>query len=94
MGTLEVRIRHVLGAALLQDLALIHQHNVLTHGLDRSHVMRDEDRGLALLAEFIQAVDTFALEVLIPHRQGLVNQQDVRINAGGDGKSKAHVHAR
>jgi hypothetical protein len=53
----------------------------------------DEQDGLALADQMLETAETFRLELHVAHRQRLVDQQHVGIDAGGDGKGQAHEHA-
>ena len=55
--------------------------------------MGDEQQGRTLGTKLANALEAFVLEVGIAHAQGFVDDQDVRPNGGGQGKSHAHVHA-
>ncbi len=44
-------------------------------------------------AELEDAVGALLLEALVTHRQCLIDQQDIEVESGGDGKAQADVHA-
>ena len=55
--------------------------------------MRTKQHSGALFFELHDALKRFFSERAIAHRQGFVNDQNIGVGAGGDGKSQAHVHA-
>lgn len=35
----------------------------------------------------------FLLEPIVPHREHFINDEDIRLDFGGDGEAQARVHA-
>ena len=54
----------------------------------------DEQDGLALLLDLLDAVEALLLEDLVADRQHLVDEEDVGVDVDGDGEAEPHVHAR
>ena len=55
-------------------------------------VVRHDEQGSALFAEFADTVEALVLKISVPHRQRLIDDQDIRTNRRGDGKSQPHLH--
>ena len=54
--------------------------------------MRYEDDGLSLLFKVFQRLEAFLLEGDIAHSQGFIDEQDIRVNLGRDGKTQSDIH--
>ena len=79
---------HSFHPAMIQPQGLVAKLFHMIHG------MAAENHGLALFPEQIHAVNAFPLKGHVPHGQGLVDNQDVRVHTRGDGESKTHIHPR
>ena len=55
--------------------------------------MRHEKQRASLLVKLENLVDAFLLKVDIADGECLVDQEDVGIDVGGNGKTEAHIHA-
>ena len=55
--------------------------------------MRTKQHSGALLFELHDALKRFFSKRTIAYRQGFVNDQNIGVGAGGNGKSQAHIHA-
>jgi hypothetical protein len=51
----------------------------------------DEEDGLAPPAELADLVEALVDEGLVPHRQDLVDEENVRVHVDGDGEAEPHV---
>ena len=60
---------------------------------DRGHVVADEQDRPALLADVVHLAQALVLERRVADRQHLVDEQDLRLEVGGDGEGQPHVHA-
>ena len=68
-------------------------NRAVTEDLDVKQRMRAEQDGRAALLDFHDAVKRAPSKSAITNRQGFVDDQHIRVNAGGDGKRQAHMHA-
>ena len=91
---LGVGLHHTADVAFGPHVAALEQHAARAQPRDRGQVMRDEADRLLARPELIQLGETLALEVLVAHREDLVDEQHVRIDVGRDGEREPHVHAR
>src|SRR5690242_892673 len=56
--------------------------------------MADEKDSAALSLDFSHATEAFLLEMEVPNRQHLVDDQDFRLEVRGDREGQPHIHAR
>ena len=56
--------------------------------------MRDEDDRAPPLLELEDLAEAPALELLVADREHLVEEQDIRLEMGGDREAEPHVHSR
>src|SRR5207248_5304090 len=75
------------------DPALAKQHRALAEPLDRGGVVRDVDDRPAALLELEDLREALALELLVPDREDLVEEENVGVDVRGDGEAESHVHA-
>ena len=52
-----------------------------------------QDDGNSLVQQFFQSLVTLLTEEYVAYRQSLIDQQNIRIEADGDGKGQPHEHA-
>jgi len=88
-----VIVHHRLRPSFNGQLASIKQDGTITDRLDGARVMRDQQQGGALLAEFTDAVEALVLEVGIPHRQRFIDNQHIRAVRGSHAEGQPHLHA-
>ena len=55
--------------------------------------MADEQDRAALAGDVLHLAQALALEVSVADGEHLVDEQDVRLEVGGDGEAEPHVHA-
>ncbi len=56
--------------------------------------MRDEDEGRPAVHDLPDPLEAFLREENVPHAQGLVDDQDVGLDADRHGEGEPHHHAR
>ena len=86
--------QHRLGGAECLDLAPIQPQRHITQMANVVRAMRAKQDGAATFAEGHDALDAFFLEMLVPHGQGLVDDQQLRLYCRHQGKCQAHRHTR
>src|SRR6516164_6518473 len=79
--------------AIHQNPAAIEKDGVVADANQLIDAVADDEDTLTATLEFTDAVEGFELEARIPHRQRLVDDQDVRVDAGGDTECEASLHA-
>ena len=82
------------GFADVDDAALLQQARPGGHAFDEQGVVRHQDDGDAELLELAQLVQALALERLVTHREGLVDEDDLGVEVHRDRDAEPHVHAR
>ena len=55
--------------------------------------MRNKQNRFAQLLQFLYAPQATMLEDRVANRQRFINQQDLRLDGGGDSERQPHVHA-
>ena len=74
--------------------APLQAHHPIAELRDGPHVVADEqDRPALPVAHLVHLSHALLLELCVPHRQDLVDHQDLRIQVSGHGEGQAHVHA-
>ena len=82
------------GAALLDDLAGVHDADPVAHGSDDAEVVRDEqDRGVRLGLERPDEVEDARLDGRVEPGRRLVEHQELGIGGEGDGDDDPLLHA-
>ena len=56
--------------------------------------MRNEDHGAAVFSQFCNPFKAFRLKSRVADREDFVQQKDIGIKVGGNGKTQADKHAR
>ncbi len=79
-------------SAVVRDLSPLQHERPLADPFHCGRVVRDEDDRPAALAELRDAAEALALELLVPDREHLVEQQGVGLQERCDGEAEAHVH--
>ncbi|MBA7478172.1 hypothetical protein ES707_13593 [subsurface metagenome] len=74
-------------------MAFVKQYCLFAKGLYSARVMRDKEYGDALFVELPEAANAFMLKVCVAYGKGLVNNQDLWVQAGGHREAKPHIHA-
>ncbi len=72
---------------------LLEQDGPIAEAGHRRHVVGDEEDGSALSSDPLHGVEAFALEIRIADGENLVDDQDLRLEVGGDGEGEPHLHA-
>ena len=75
-------------------LAAIEPNHAIANGLYLVQRVRAKENGFASIAQRNDAVKGLACKRAIAHRQGFVNDQNIGVDTGGNGKRQAHIHAR
>ena len=81
------RIAHLLYRSLFKP------NRARTQRLDLVHRMRAKKNCRPLVAQGHDAVERLARKRAVADRQGFIDDQNVRVDAGGDGKSQPNVHS-
>src|SRR5207302_698174 len=56
------------------------------------HVVRHEQHGAAAATDRTHLLRTLLLKRLIAHRQHLIDDEDFRLQVGGNGEREPHIH--
>jgi hypothetical protein len=80
--------------ALLCHPPFVEQDRPVAVGVDRPHVVSDEDHRLAAAPHFMEDVGALLLEGCIADREHLVDQQDVGIGLDHHREPEPHQHPR
>src|SRR5579875_710722 len=89
-----VGLHHLARAPVSHLLAVLEPDGVVAHVYHRAQRVRDDDDGLAVVLQVLEALQALALEGLVANRQHLVNEQDVGLHVDRYREAEAHVHAR
>ena len=73
---------------------MVEEHRALAQPLDGRGVVGDEDDRAALLLEAEDAAEALPLERLVADGEHLVEEEDVRVEEGGDREAEPHRHPR
>ena len=87
-----IEVHHLLRLALGELVALIEEDHPVTVSGNGSQIVADEQDRLALGTEFFKFMIAFCLKENIPDGQGLIDNQDFRVDVNGHGKCQAHEH--
>src|SRR6266513_158333 len=90
---LVVGVDDVVRRAFRGEDALVEPDGALAEPRDRAQIVRDEHDRLLRRAELPDLREALVLEVLVPDREHLVHQENVRLEMHGDRETEAHVHA-
>ena len=88
-----VPLDHPFRRALLQHSPPLQQDRPVAELGDGLQVVADEENGLAPAAQMTDSLDAPVLKNEVPHRQGLIHQQDVRVHVDGYGEGQPHEHS-
>src|SRR5438132_1173170 len=90
---LVIRVDDVVRRPLGADMPLIEPDPSLAPSRHRPKIVGNEHDRLLRGAELADLGEAFVLEVLVPDREHLVDEEDVRLEVHRDRESEAHVHA-
>ena len=82
------------GRTVCDQLTVIHPEDPVTHALDLTHAVSDDDEAASGLADLVEPGDGTGMEILVTDRQRFVDQQDVGGGGRGDSEGKSGTHAR
>ena len=80
--------------AVERDVPTLEEDGALAEPLDGRRIVGDEDDRPAALLEREDPPEALPLERLVADGEDLVEEQDVRVEEGGDGEAEAHRHPR
>src|SRR5215472_3310926 len=83
----------LVSGAVLADLAAVDPDDALAETANLVELVGNEDDGAAGAGDVAHSAETFFLEVYIANREYFIDEEDFRLEMGGDGKGQAHVHA-
>lgn len=81
------------GGAVHDQSAVVEPEAAITNGIDFAERVTDEDDDPALRRDLLHAPGRLVREEGIADRQGLIDDEDVRLNEGAHGEGKASLHA-
>ena len=87
-----VHIHHGFGRSLVQHLSFMEKDDPVTIFGNAAQVVADKKDGLSLGLKLFKFVVAFGLEEHIPHTQGLIHNEDLRIDIDSHRKSQPHKH--
>ena len=73
--------------------ALIQQDRSAAQVANGREIVADEQNRSALVGDVLHPTETATLKRQVPHRQDLVDEQDLGLEVRSDGEGKAKVHA-
>src|SRR6187431_2854573 len=76
----------------LGDAAPVEAYRALAQPKHRLNVMRDQHDGLTAAADLLDALDALFLKLGVAHGKDFVDEQDLRLDVGGDRERQPHVH--
>jgi len=85
---------HRLGRAQLHHAAVVQPQRHVAQLADVVGAVRAEQNGAAVVAKALDALDALLLEMLVAHRQRLVDDQQVGLQRRHQRKRQPHRHAR
>ena len=88
-----VLVHHVARGAVRHHRALVEEHRAGAEGDDGGVVVGDQEHRSPAGGELPHAVRTLPLEAGVPHRQGLVHDEHVRIDGHRGAEGEAGLHA-
>ena len=89
-----VDVDHLLGGSLPQLDALIQQDDPVAVLADIGEIMGDKEHGLPLLLELIELVVALRLKEDVSHGEGLIHDQNLRLDVDRHGEGEPHEHTR
>jgi hypothetical protein len=93
-GVLQVPAHHRLGSIIRHHAALVQPDSPVAEGPHRVGAVGNEEDRHPLPPQVVNPFQAFALEGLIPHRQHLVHQQNLRVGVDRDREAQPHIHPR
>ena len=88
----QVPVDHLVHVAVQRQPALLQQHRPGTQGLDRGHVVADEQDRPAAAADLAHLPEALLLELGVADRQHLVHDQDFRLQVRRHRERQPDVH--
>ena len=92
MAGLEVVGDDVGARPVADDAAVVEQDRALAQLRNRLHVVRDENHRPAGRSEILHPPEAAPLELGVPDREHLVDEQDLGLEMRGDRERQPHVH--
>ncbi len=81
------------GGAVLADRAIVDPDDAVAKSPDLIELMGDEDDGAAGAGDVTHLSEAFLLEIDIANGEDFIDEENFRLEMGGDGKGQADVHA-
>src|SRR5690606_39045256 len=72
----------------VHHLSLVQDQALVTDSSQGGQTVGDDDQGFPGVFQFLHLGVTFLFEILVPHRQYLIDQDDVGIDVDGDGEAE------
>src|SRR5437660_11696241 len=82
-----------MGGAVLAYAAVVNPQDALAEAANLVELMGDEDNGAAGAGDVAHSAEAFFLKVDVADGEDFVDEEDFRLEMGGDGESQADVHA-
>jgi hypothetical protein len=79
--------------AVEDDAALLQHDHAVAELVHRRRVVRDQDDGDAAIDQALEMAEAFLREEHVADGEGLVDQQQVGVDTGGDAERQPHEHA-
>ena len=80
--------------SVFEDAAVAQQQCPITQAVNGGEIMRNEDHGAAVFSQFCNPLEAFRLKSRVADGENFVQQEDIGIEVGGNGKTQADKHAR
>src|SRR5206468_999840 len=74
------------------DATVVQQYRAGTEPEHCRHAVRNKHHGPPASAELLKSAKGALLELCVSDRQDFVDEQDVRLEVGGDSETKAYLH--
>ena len=91
-GEVIIQIHNPTCFAVLDHCAILDPDGTRAETLDLLHRMRHKQNRRSLITKLCHLVDTFHLKTGIPHRQCLINDQNIRLHIDGYRKRQSGKH--
>ena len=88
----QVGAGHRSGRAGLPEPAVVQPGGGVAQALHQRHAVGDEHDRHPAAAQLVQVVEAAALELLVAHRDDLVDDQDLRVEVDRDGEAEPDIH--
>ncbi len=87
-----VQVEHGLGCGVHHHIAMFEQNRPIAQPKHGGGVVGDEQNRDAPIAQVANPLETFLLKIDVPHGQGFIDDQDIRIGVDDYGKGEADEH--